>query len=189
MFGIPALASFGGGGFLLAVPAGGRPRVYDFFVHTPKRRLPGDAVEFEPIFIDFGTSRQEFHIGRGTVAVPGMVRGFFDVHRDLCTMRAADLVAPACTLLRDGVEITGLQAHFLHLLRPILAATPESLALYRSGRGDGALLGEGDPGHRHRPEQHAGRGGPQPRRLPSLAARSPHDLDDGPDRAAVAGRP
>ena len=140
----PALASFGGGGFLLAVPAGGRPRVYDFFVHTPKRRLPADAVEFEPIFIDFGTARQEFHIGRGTVAVPGMVRGFFDVHRDLCTMRAADLVAPACTLLRDGVEITGLQAHFLHLLRPILAATPESLALYRSGRGDGALLGEGE---------------------------------------------
>ena len=140
----PALASFGGGGFLLALPAGGRPRVYDFFVQTPKRRVPADAVEFEPVLVDFGPTRQEFHIGRGTVAVPGIVRGFFDVHRDLCTMRAADLVAPAAALLRDGVEMTALQARFLHLLRAILGATPEALALFSSPRGDGALLEEGE---------------------------------------------
>ena len=140
----PALASFGGGGFLLALPAGGRPRVYDFFVQTPKRRVPEDGIEFEPILIDFGPARQEFHIGRGTVAVPGMVRGFFDVHRDLCTLRVADLIAPACGLLRDGVEMTALQARLLHMLRPILAATPASLALYESGRGDGTLIGAGE---------------------------------------------
>ena len=140
----PALASFGGGGFLLAAPADGRPRVYDFFVQTPKRRAPAHAVEFEPVLVDFGPTRQEFHIGRGTVAVPGIVRGLFDVHRDLGTMPVADLVAPACALLRDGVEMTALQAHLLHLVRPILAATPESFALYAGRRGDGALLGEGE---------------------------------------------
>ena len=140
----PALASFGGGGFLLAVPAEGRPRVYDFFVQTPKRRAPAGALEFEPVLVDFGPTRQEFHIGRGTVAVPGIVRGLFDVHRDLGTLPVADLVAPACALLRDGVEMTALQAHLLHLVRPILAATPESFALYASRRGDGSLLGEGE---------------------------------------------
>ena len=140
----PALASFGGGGFLLALPAEGRPRVYDFFVQTPKRRLPADAVDFEPVLVDFGPARQEFHIGRGSVAVPGIVRGFFDVHRDLCTMPATDLVAPACALLRDGVVMTALQARFLHLLRPILRATPEILALYSSPRGGPALLEEGE---------------------------------------------
>ena len=140
----PALASFGGGGFLLALPAAGRPRLYDFFVQTPRRRLPADAVEFKPVVVDFGPARQEFHIGRGTVAVPGVVRGLFDVHRDLCTLPAADLVAPACALLRDGVEMTALQAHFLHLLRPILCATPEALALYSSPRGGGALLEAGE---------------------------------------------
>ena len=140
----PALASFGGGGFLLALPAGGRPRVYDFFVQTPRRPAPAGAVEFNPIAVDFGPARQEFHIGRGTVAVPGVVSGLFDVHRDLGTMPVADLVAPACALLRDGVEMTPLQARLLHMLRPILAATPESLALFESGRGDGALLGPGE---------------------------------------------
>ena len=140
----PALASFGGGGYLLALPAGGRPRVYDFFVQTPKRRAPESAVEFEPVHVDFGPARQEFHIGRGTVAVPGIIRGFFDVHRDLCTMRVADLIAPACALLRDGVEMTALQARLLHLVRPMLAATPESLAIYASERGDGTLAGEGE---------------------------------------------
>lgn len=140
----PALASFGGGGFLLALPAAGRPRLYDFFVQTPKRRAAAESIEFEPVVVDFGPARQEFHIGRGTVAVPGIVRGFFDVHRDLCTLPAADLVAPACALLRDGVVMTALQAHFLHLLRPILGATPEALALYSSPRGGPALLEEGE---------------------------------------------
>ena len=140
----PALASFGGGGFLLALPAGGRPRVYDFFVQTPRRRAAAEEIEFEPVVVDFGPARQEFHIGRGTVAVPGVVRGFFDVHRDLCTLPAADLVAPACALLRDGVVTTPLQARFLHLLRPILGATPEALALYASPRGGPALIEEGE---------------------------------------------
>ena len=71
----PVLSSPGGGGFLLAVPAGERPRVYDFFVQTPRRRRPCDDVEFYPVMADFGPARQEFHIGRGTVATPGMIRG------------------------------------------------------------------------------------------------------------------
>ncbi len=140
----PALASLGGGGYLLAQPAGGGPRLYDFFVQTPKRRAAAEEIDFEPAVVDFGQARQEFHIGRGAVAVPGVVRGFFDVHRNLCTMPAADLVAPACGLLRDGVVMTALQAHFLQLLRPILGATPEALALYSSPRDGSALIAEGE---------------------------------------------
>ena len=40
--------------------------------------------------------------------------------------------------------MTALQAHFLNLLRPILRATPEILALYSSPRGGPALIGEGE---------------------------------------------
>ena len=36
----PVLASLGGGGFLLARPAEEEAVLYDFFVQTPKRRLP-----------------------------------------------------------------------------------------------------------------------------------------------------
>ena len=128
----PALASFGGGGFLLALPAAGRPRLYDFFVQTPRRRGRRTRSSSSRSSSTSAPARQEFHIGRGTVAVPGVVRGLFDVHRDLCTLPAADLVAPACALLRDGVEMTALQAHFLHLLRPILCATPRPLRSTRA---------------------------------------------------------
>ncbi len=37
------------------------------------------------------------------------------------------------------------------------------------------------PGHRHPPQQHHGRGGPQPRRLLPRAARAAHAVDDGAD--------
>ena len=42
----PLLASLGGGGFLLALPEGGKPRVYDFFCQTPGRRRPEEDIDF-----------------------------------------------------------------------------------------------------------------------------------------------
>ena len=44
----------GGGGFLLAQPADGSSRLYDFFVQTPARPRALDDVEFFPIDADFG---------------------------------------------------------------------------------------------------------------------------------------
>src|SRR3546814_3380043 len=41
----PVLASLGGGGFLLAQPAGREPLLYDFFVQTPRRR--GDPAQLD----------------------------------------------------------------------------------------------------------------------------------------------
>jgi gamma-glutamyltranspeptidase/glutathione hydrolase len=79
----PVLTSLGGGGVMLARPAGAAPVIYDFFVHTPKRRLPADELDFFPIVADFGTAQQIFHIGLGSMATPGTVRGLFTVHRDL----------------------------------------------------------------------------------------------------------
>ena len=79
----PVLASLGGGGFTLALPAAERPRLYDFFVQTPGRRLPAEDLEFNRIDVDFGSTTQGFHIGRGTAAVPGLVRGLFEVHEAL----------------------------------------------------------------------------------------------------------
>ena len=99
----PVLASPGGGGFLLACPAGGRARVYDFFVQTPLARRPLDELEFYPIVADFGTATQEFHIGRGTSATPGFVAGLFAVHRELGRMPMPELLAPAVQLAKEGV--------------------------------------------------------------------------------------
>src|SRR3712207_5077571 len=74
----PVLASLGGGGFLMARPAGARPVVFDFFVHTPQRKRSLEALDLQAIEIDFGTARQTFHIGRATIATPGSIKGMFE---------------------------------------------------------------------------------------------------------------
>ena len=127
----PVLSSPGGGGFLLAVPAGERPRVYDFFVQTPRRR-PGDDVEFYPVMADFGPARQEFHIGRGTVATPGMVRGIAEVHADLATVPLRELVAPACRHATEGVALSGMQAYLQGVVEAIIGASEASRSIFSS---------------------------------------------------------
>ena len=142
----PVLASFGGGGFLLAVPAGGRSRVYDFFVQTPGRlpAAPGE-LDFRPVDVHFGSEIQEFHIGWGSTAVPGLPAGYFAIHRDLARMPVAELLAPAIRHAGEGVRINPVQAGYLELVSPLLLATEPSRALYGSSRLPGSILQEGEP--------------------------------------------
>ena len=69
-------ASPGGGGFLMARRAGSdKVALYDFFAETPKKRRPERDIDFYPIEADFGPVKQEFHIGLGSSATPGIVPG------------------------------------------------------------------------------------------------------------------
>ena len=128
----PVLSSPGGGGFLLAAPVGERPRVYDFFVQTPRERRPSEEVEFYPVMADFGPTRQEFHIGRGTVATPGMMRGIAEIHADLATIPLRELVAPACRLAIEGVRVSEMQAYLLGVVEAILGASEASRSIFAS---------------------------------------------------------
>jgi gamma-glutamyltranspeptidase/glutathione hydrolase len=102
----PVLCSTGGGGFMLARPADAPARIYDFFVHTPHRRRPPAEVHAAPVVTDWGTTSQEFQIGLGTAATPGLVRGLFAVHRDLGRTPMPAILAPAVAAARAGIEIT-----------------------------------------------------------------------------------
>ena len=135
----PVLSSLGGGGFLLAAPKSGRPVLYDFFAHTPRRKRT--EVDFHPVMADFGTVTQEFHIGMGSIATPGLVRGGFEVLRDLGAMPARDVVAPAIELARSGFELSPLQAYIFDVVEPIYMATPECRAQYASPANPGKLIG------------------------------------------------
>lgn len=126
----PVLASLGGGGFLLARPADRPAQLFDFFVHTPRRRRPPAEAHAYPIVTDWGTAQQEFNIGLGTAAVPGVVRGVFAVHRALGRLPIADILAPAAAAARDGVVLTPFQAYLMTLVGPIYLGTPETRALF-----------------------------------------------------------
>lgn len=145
----PVLASLGGGGYMLAQCADAEPVVYDFFCQTPRRRPRSGKLDFYPITADFGTVTQEFHIGLGSVAVPGAVRGMFEIQRDLCRLPMSRLVEPAVRAAREGVVFNALQAHIFHIVESIYRATPAAEAAYRCAPAPGPLVREGDRLHQH----------------------------------------
>ena len=137
----PVLTSLGGGGFLLSRRPGEHPVLHDFFVQTPRHKRSTADCEFSPITADFGTAQQEFHIGAGSIATPGTVRGLVGCHRELGSLPLSEIVAPAIDYARDGVAVNELQAYIFSIVAPIYRATPAAEALY----GSEALRGTGTP--------------------------------------------
>jgi gamma-glutamyltranspeptidase/glutathione hydrolase len=90
----PVLTSLGGGGYLLAHAPSNQHFIYDFFVQTPRAKRPAIDLDFKPIHADFGTAKQEFHIGLGAIATPGTIKGLYAIHRDLCTLPMDNLLEP-----------------------------------------------------------------------------------------------
>lgn len=128
----PVLASLGGGGFLLSHGANGQSILYDFFAQTPLRRLPPSNIDFRPIMADFGTAQQEFHIGMGSMATPGMVRGMFAIHRDLCQLPLRTIIAPACRAAREGIPLNSFQHYISSIVAPIINASPDAQRLHEN---------------------------------------------------------
>jgi gamma-glutamyltranspeptidase/glutathione hydrolase len=140
----PLLVSLGGGGFLMGLPDGDKPRVYDFFCQTPKRCRPESELDFYPIMANFGTAEQEFHIGMGSIAVPGIVAGIFEAHRELGRMPIDEIIRPAIELAHNGVVVDAFHHYIIRILRPIMEATPESFSLYESPGHPGRLILENE---------------------------------------------
>ena len=140
----PVLASLAGGGYLLGQKAHEQPVVYDFFAQTPGSNQTAKPLDFHPIYADFGTVRQEFHVGLGSVAVPGSVKGMFAIHRDCCSLPMARLLEPAVRAAHDGVTLNSLQALLFDIVRPIYAVTKAAQENYSLPGETDHLLEEGD---------------------------------------------
>jgi gamma-glutamyltranspeptidase / glutathione hydrolase len=122
----PCLSSLGGGGFVLARTATGEEVVFDFFVDTPGRGLPDAAApQLTPVTLQFGAAAQVFHVGHGSVAVPGCLPGYLHVHARLGRLDLEHAVAPARRLAERGVRLGRHQTAVVHLLEPILTLTDE----------------------------------------------------------------
>ncbi len=135
-------SSIGGGGFLMALAAdGNKTRLYDFFAQTPRAKCPEDDLDFYAIEADFGPATQEFHIGAGSAAVPGLVQGLYAVHADLGTLPMKRLLEPAIIAARDGVEVSALHAYLYTIVAPILQAGADTRRLFSPG---GTLFEAGD---------------------------------------------
>lgn len=133
----PGLSSLAGGGFLLARTAATAERVpeetlFDFFVDTPGRgRDPAAGPPtLAPVVVRFKGAEQVFHVGHGSVAVPGCLAGYLHVHERLGRLPLREVVAPAVRYAELGVVIGPQQAAVVRLLEPILTASDEGRARY-----------------------------------------------------------
>ncbi len=134
-------SSIGGGGHLMAKPAGHKnPICYDFFAQTPRTKRPETELDFYAIYADFGPARQEFQIGAGSTATPGFIQGLYAIRDDLGTLPITRLFEPAVLAAREGVTVTELHAYLYTIVGAILTASPSAAAYYAP---DGKLLGAG----------------------------------------------
>ncbi|MGD1856109.1 MAG: gamma-glutamyltransferase [Leptolyngbyaceae cyanobacterium] len=124
------LTSVAGGGFLLAHTKDSEPVLFDFFTQTPASNQLAHPLDFYPICADFGDTVQEFHIGLGSMAVPGVLKGLTHVHQKLGRLSLEQVVGPAIALARQGVIVNDFFAYVYGLLKPILLATAGSRAIY-----------------------------------------------------------
>jgi gamma-glutamyltranspeptidase/glutathione hydrolase len=137
-----AFAAPGGGGFFMVHDADRDAiSLYDAFADTPRKRRPASEVEFYAIEADFGPVKQEFHIGLGSSATPGIVPGLLTVHRDLCRLPMGRLVEPAVRAGREGFPVNDFQAYLFAVIAPILTASAGVAAIFAPG---GKLLTAGD---------------------------------------------
>jgi len=134
----PALTSPAGGGFLVAYsPEDREPVLYDFFVETPPLRVK--EPELYPVEVDFGDEVQVFHIGMGSVAVPGTVAGLFRLHKERGKLPIEEVLKPALRYAKEGVYLSPLQASFVKLLEKIFTATEYSRKVFAP---EGTLIDE-----------------------------------------------
>jgi gamma-glutamyltranspeptidase / glutathione hydrolase len=111
-----------GGGLLLVHEAGGRTTLLDCFFAVPAERL-GEMEEVVVDFEDAGT--QVFHVGEGSVAVPGLVAGLQEAHRRFATRPWAELVDPAHQLAVGGLDCDPPRV-FLHGILAAILLRDES---------------------------------------------------------------
>ncbi len=141
--GEPSLTSMGGGGFLLVRQPDGQATVVDFFVDTPGLgAAPRRPASFIPITLTYPGAVQTFHIGAGSVAVPGCLPGLLDAHAAFGRLPLAEVVAPVIRMAIDGWPWEAMQVQILQLVRGIFESAPGGRALVN--RPDGNPVGTGD---------------------------------------------
>ncbi len=138
-----AVASLGGGGFLMVRNPGGEVLIRDCFVDTPGRGLPVQELDlhFLPMDVQYPNTVQTFHVGMGSVAVPGLLAGMLSAHDEFARLPLAALVAPARRYAAEGVVIEPAQGILTGLVRDLVGISPESRRLMER---DGRWLTTGD---------------------------------------------
>ena len=135
-----ALTSAAGGGFLLAHTNTNQNILFDFFSQTPRQKKNKGDINFYPVEVNFGNAVQEFHIGLGSMAVPGNIGGIFHVHQKLGRLPFKVVAEPAIHYAKNGVQLDDFQYYVLTILKEIITSSREACQVYAP---DGELIQPG----------------------------------------------
>ena len=119
-----------GGGFLLA-HVEGETTLLDCFFSVPTEPLG----QIEHLTVDYGSTTQSYHVGDGSIAVPGLLAGLSEAHARFGQVPWRELVAPAIELARAGVDVSAEQVFLHELLVNVLQRDEGGRRIY------------GDPAH------------------------------------------
>ena len=119
-----------GGGVMLAYPKKSDPIVFDFFVHPPETQSVKN-LDFFRIAVDFGPASQFFHIGKGSVAVPGNTIGLLHIHSRLGSLPLSRILEPAIQTAKSGAIINNTHEYLFEILDPILSHTKTGELLFK----------------------------------------------------------
>jgi len=131
----PLLTGMGGGG-IATLRMRGEVEVCDMFGAVPGMGSPSGAhAPMEDLVVDFGPTRQTFHVGPASVSVPGLPTGLWAMHQRHGKLPMTELVAFAAEAAERGVPVTPTFELVLSMLWPVQERDPVSRALFsRDGR-------------------------------------------------------
>ncbi len=138
----PCMSSPGGGGFANIFTAQGNSEILDFFCQTPYQKLSPENCNFFPFTIDFGGTKEDFYIGHGSHAVPGMISGIFKLYKHYASMPFDVLAQPAIEKAKEGIPLDEFQKLDIHLLENMIAQNQRALDVFVP---NGKTLEVGDP--------------------------------------------
>ena len=131
----PLMSSAAGGGFMTGYSADHKPMVFDFFCQTPSGKRPIDEIDFYPIQVQFGATEETFHIGMGSMAVPGNMAGVFKIHEEMGSIPLEILAEPALKMAKEGILVNNFQNYEFKLLEPIISVPENAKRIfYREGK-------------------------------------------------------
>ena len=128
----PALTGPLGGGFAVVAGPKSPPKAYHFFANAP-RQTPSalnKALDFHGLEVDFGSTTQTFHVGKGAAAVPLILEGIKTLHHEQGRLALKEVLSQCRTSASHGIPLSKGQLNFIRVLTPILSLTPESRALF-----------------------------------------------------------
>ncbi len=106
----PQSTGLGGGGFMLYHDqARKRQRIFDFRERAPQKAnakmFINDRGDYKKVFFNGQQVKDPAIVGHLSVAVPGLVKGLVEIHRELGKLKLNEVVAPALDVASKGFPV------------------------------------------------------------------------------------